>query len=109
MEVGLDRFRVECAESSVVVSEHLGHSRLVIVCQLHLCLPLGTAWCGGRFSQCAGVLSRSSERPVASRGHCDRSSSPATLATGGQSGPPPLVRVMEHCCGQPGGESSDDS
>src|ERR1700724_3693506 len=36
MKVGFDRLRVERAERLVVVGEHLSHSRVVIVCELHL-------------------------------------------------------------------------
>jgi len=52
---------------------------------------------------------RSSERPASSRDHWGMGRPPGHADTGGQSGDPPLVRVMEHCWGQPGGESSHDS
>jgi hypothetical protein len=56
-----------------------------------------------------GSTARSSERPASSRGHWAMGRPPGHSDTGGQPGEPPLVRVMEHCCGQPGGESSHGS
>jgi hypothetical protein len=51
------------------------------------------------------AVPRSSEYP-AFRRDWGMGRPPGHIDTGGQSGAPPLVRVMEHCCGQPVGESS---
>src|SRR5450755_75953 len=56
-----------------------------------------------------GPTARSSERPASSRDHWAMGRPSGHADTGGQSGGPPLVRVWEHCWGQPGGESSHDS
>jgi hypothetical protein len=60
------------------------------------------------FSEPARLWSvpRSSEYPAFRRGHWGMGRPPGHTDTGGQSGAPSLVRVMEHCWGQPGGESS---
>jgi hypothetical protein len=58
---------------------------------------------GGVKATDQGPTARSSERPASSRGHWAMGRPPGHTGTGGQSGEPPSVRVMEHCCGQPGG------
>ena len=56
-----------------------------------------------------GPAVRSSQCPASSRGHWGMGRPAGHSGAGGQAGGPPLVRVLVHSCGQPGGESSDDS
>jgi DNA-binding transcriptional ArsR family regulator len=92
--------------TSVHISRTLRGDRLVDLLSLTAPgMPRATAaWPGGQ-----GAPVRSSECPAASRGHCGIGRPSGHAATGGQSGAPAAVRVLEHRCGQPGGESSQAS
>ena len=52
---------------------------------------------------------RRSDRPASRRLHCGIGRPSGHSSTGVQSGPPVLVRVIEHACGHPAGESSQSS